>query len=816
MMEKLRVVDLMSGICGRARGFQQAGYDIVCSVDNLPICKEIYSQIIGSGTFILSDIEQIALIDLPESDIITSRLILSVIASTINKKAYEDRNNAIFEIILEKMPKAFVLEIPNIMLTGNQAGKLKSILGFEVLQKYEITYKIIQEKEFSGFPVSGKQAYMVGIRSDLYNGEFYFPQKGQFEQTIFQEEDKEVDEWYRKISFKVDTELQKGRYYIRERRNFYETNLIHMGHYREMYLVDSLGLRKLTHNECASLKGFERYDFNKCSNKRDMYMKIAYSSNIFVVYAIASELKKYLEDGSSGIVIDKDKSNQKYAKGKITKKEKIAKNSPEDIIYPKQRLVNIHVDNLKGIKNLDIKFDKNLTAIMGVNGVGKSTIIHALACIYRPYKSEEDYKFSFFFTPNPDSSWKNSKFSIMYWDENSQKEYTREYRKNTDRWTPRYTDRPQRDTYFIGIETCVPEIEKERQTSYIDYKTSLASERNSDKIIKSAAYILNKDYDQLNYHKTKKKELLGVHTKGNMKYSSLSMGAGEQRVLRILRTIYTANAYSLILIDEIDLLLHVMALKRLIHVLSEVAIQRNLQIIFTTHSMEMNKLQNFVDIRYLKSLKEKTMVYDVITPDIVYELSDNVEQLVKIYVEDILAETIVNVVASDLGMARNVTVIKLGSASNAFVLASSLILQGEDITNNFILIDGDIYRSKNDKRDAIKKVLSGTEADHDKKVDEAMELIHQLILPERTEPEKFIFDMLVELKNDSELIEIAKNLNAVSNSHQWLDNLVTRMGKSKELILYKIVDLVSEHEKWETYVSELREYLINRKKDLQL
>lgn len=62
---------------------------------------------------------------------------------------------------------------------------------------------------------------------------------------------------------------------------------------------------------------------------------------------------------------------------------------------PQQRLMNIHVDNLKGLKNLDIDFDKNLTAIMGVNGVGKSTIIHALACIYRPYHSEEDYKFSF-------------------------------------------------------------------------------------------------------------------------------------------------------------------------------------------------------------------------------------------------------------------------------------------------------------------------------------------------------------------------------------------------------------------------------------
>ena len=95
-------------------------------------------------------------------------------------------------------------------------------------------------------------------------------------------------------------------------------------------------------------------------------------------------------------------------------------------------------------------------------------------------------------------------------------------------------------------------------------------------------------------------------------------------------------------------------------------------------------------------------------------------------------------------------------------------------------------------------------------------MIHQLILPEKTEPEKFIYDMLVDMKNDNELVGIAKDLNAVSISHQWLDNLVARMGKSEELILYRIVDLVSEHEKWEIYVSELREYLIDRKKELKL
>ncbi|MFR8600399.1 MAG: AAA family ATPase, partial [Clostridioides difficile] len=283
--------------------------------------------------------------------------------------------------------------------------------------------------------------------------------------------------------------------------------------------------------------------------------------------------------------------------------------------------------------------------------MGQENLPYYTHYIYKPYKSDEDYKFSFSLHQIQIQVGRIVNFQ-SHIGMKTREEYTREYKKNADRWSPRYTDRPQRDTYFLGIETCVPEIEKERQTSYIDYKTSLAREKNADKIVKLAAYILNKDYDQLNYHKTKKKELLGVHTRSNMRYSSLSMGAGEQRVLTILKTIFTANAYSLILIDEIEILLHVMALKRLISKLSEIAAQKKLQIIFTTHSMEISKMQHLVDIRYLYPLKEKKMVYDRITSDIVYELSENVKQSIKIYVEDILAETIVNVVADDLEMSR--------------------------------------------------------------------------------------------------------------------------------------------------------------------
>ena len=49
-----------------------------------------------------------------------------------------------------------------------------------------------------------------------------------------------------------------------------------------------------------------------------------------------------------------------------------------------QYIESIHFDKLKNLKDLTLNFsDTRLTAIMGVNGAGKSTILHALACCYK-------------------------------------------------------------------------------------------------------------------------------------------------------------------------------------------------------------------------------------------------------------------------------------------------------------------------------------------------------------------------------------------------------------------------------------------------
>ena len=81
-----------------------------------------------------------------------------------------------------------------------------------------------------------------------------------------------------------------------------------------------------------------------------------------------------------------------------------------------QKIISLDITKLKNIKNCKLDFSgKPLTAIMGVNGIGKSTILHALACCYKPTSVQrKDYKFSEFFPPNTYALWNDSEFKIKF------------------------------------------------------------------------------------------------------------------------------------------------------------------------------------------------------------------------------------------------------------------------------------------------------------------------------------------------------------------------------------------------------------------
>lgn len=476
---------------------------------------------------------------------------------------------------------------------------------------------------------------------------------------------------------------------------------------------------------------------------------------------------------------------------------------------------SIDIANLKGLNNCQFSFDKPLIAIMGVNGIGKSTIIHALACCFKP-ENERGIRnrFSAFFPKSPNAGWKNSRFKLecdtVDDDGNILRNQVIEYGKATDRWTPRYERQLKKNTYYIGVSSCCPAIELFKGSSVL-FNTSERTDKISKKIIDKASYILNKDYDCLTENKNERINYLGVRTKTNLKYTSLSMGAGEQRLFVILTQLYEATAYSLVLIDEIDLLLHSEALKRLIEIISKMADEKHLQVVFTTHSLVMADLRDCVSIKYLDRVSNQIKVYNGLTTLAWKDMAGVVTKPIRIFVEDDFAKAIVRSEVRDLQMLHKVHISTFGTATNAFILAASMVIQGENIDNTLIIIDGDRYRLEEERKKMIEKYYSGSEeyADNNRQI--ALSIIDQFLLPENKQPEEYLHDMLVRSNKENEIVSYAKRINAVNDKHEWIDRIARDIDDSSESIMNEIIDICKQDTEWKCYVQNIRKWLEERK-----
>ncbi len=123
-----------------------------------------------------------------------------------------------------------------------------------------------------------------------------------------------------------------------------------------------------------------------------------------------------------------------------------------------QCLKKIEIHKLKGLKDVEIDFsEKPLVGILGPNGEGKSTILHALACtnnfVTIPFQTV-NHKLSEFFTPTTHSTWTGSSFDIIqdFREEQSiVNNHRTRFRKKEKRWSPRYNTRIERYISYIGI-----------------------------------------------------------------------------------------------------------------------------------------------------------------------------------------------------------------------------------------------------------------------------------------------------------------------------------------------------------------------------
>lgn len=492
-----------------------------------------------------------------------------------------------------------------------------------------------------------------------------------------------------------------------------------------------------------------------------------------------------------------------------------------------QVLKKIEIHKLKGLQNVEIDLsEKPLIAILGPNGSGKSTILHALACVNNHVTSPTptvNHRLSEFFTPTSNSLWTGSSFDVLQDFRDGPTVTTNHktrFRKQRERWSPRYSTRIERYVSYIGIRTCVPKIEVESQQGRISFNTTPLTDVVSNKVRTLAGEVMNRNYDSYNTHKTfGSKKYIGVTTAG-IGYSSLSMGAGEQRIFYILEEILKSPNYGLILIDEIDLLLHQDALFRLLKIINTIATDKNMQIIFTTHAQSILSL-DFIACRHIYQTPTKTLCFNQTKPDALQRLTGSQIRPLEVFVEDDLAQMLIKKICSEEGLSKYVSIRKFGAAINCFTSVCGAILNKLDnIDNMLFVIDGDEYNTDDQKKERVGKYLTGTTTENEEQRDMAFQKITQFIIPTDARPESYYHSLISSLPDELlspeqlEIVNVARQITNPGDTHNFFDDIIERMDWEREVGLSKLVDLLSLTPAWRTINANIKQWLDSKRADI--
>jgi predicted ATPase len=248
-------------------------------------------------------------------------------------------------------------------------------------------------------------------------------------------------------------------------------------------------------------------------------------------------------------------------------------------------LVKMNLQDVRGIKGQVITFDFPVTAVIGPNGGGKTTVIGAAATAYAAVKP----RLFFAKSGRLDESMANWRIEYELIDRavNRTDSFRRTASFVSSKWSRSAADR---DVISLGVSRTVPASErKELQkcaTRTFEFKDDVV-EKMRDSVVNAVKKILGKDisrYAQIRVDQSGRVSLLTGETDSGTAYSEFHFGAGESSVIRMVMRIEAAGENALVLIEEIENGLHPVATIRLVEYLVEVAERKSIQAIFTTHS----------------------------------------------------------------------------------------------------------------------------------------------------------------------------------------------------------------------------------------
>ncbi|WP_394539815.1 AAA family ATPase [Lysobacter enzymogenes] len=246
-------------------------------------------------------------------------------------------------------------------------------------------------------------------------------------------------------------------------------------------------------------------------------------------------------------------------------------------------LKSVRLTKVRGFSGAEVSFDFPVTALVGPNGGGKSTVLGAAACAYKEIKPGTFFPKSSI-GDNSMSEW-SIEYEVVDRVVNASSPILR--RSSSFRqlkWVR--GDVVSRPVSYFGISRTVPAGERPlfKKLMKPSYSHTSPLEELPDQAAVEVEHILGRSVKDFRRTSIGSSERFHVGKYKGNEYSEFHFGAGESSIIRIVAEIETLPQSSLILIEEIENGLHPVATRRLVEYLISAAERRKIQAIFTTHS----------------------------------------------------------------------------------------------------------------------------------------------------------------------------------------------------------------------------------------
>ena len=363
----------------------------------------------------------------------------------------------------------------------------------------------------------------------------------------------------------------------------------------------------------------------------------------------------------------------------------------------KKYLSKVALVKCRAFRNQTITFDFPVTALIGPNGGGKTTILGACALIYDTIMPRQ------FFARNRQLDEDMKNWSIAYELVDREKSKNDVLRRTAsfpkEKWN---RDAVQRDVMFFGVSRTLPAVERRdlskltnKHITFQPEQIQILSEVAASNITK----ILGKNVKGYSVIKTDafgNITLLSGKTTTGVSFSEFHFGAGESSIIKMVLGIENVSEQGLVLIEEIENGLHPLAVLRLVDYLIDVADRKRIQIIFTTHSeYAISPLPS----EAIWAAVNGTAIQGKLDIHSLYCLTGEVESKLIIYTEDTFAkEWVKAIIRSQQDIALDaIEIYAMGGDGTAVTANKYHNLDPSNPVRSICIIDGDSQQMESEE-----------------------------------------------------------------------------------------------------------------------